>query len=165
MKKLENALIAATLINTIFQEYNPNELNSSGELVRSRIAKFIRQRSKSNKKLTLEVIMKVDKVWRVAINHFAKEKLAIEAKATITAIYNYFENELTKYAKVTDAHIEKFMINGTDNFEAEKNSDIIVDFMAKELGIEKKKSAFAGKFAILKGNLITDGKEIKKEFL
>ena len=165
MDKLEKSLIAATLINTIFHEYNSGELNSSGEIVRHRIARLMRQRAKTNKKLFLEVIKKTDIVWKDAINHFAKEKMKIEAKTTIMAFYNYFNMELERFANITDKHIEKMMINSVSDVEAEHNSDIVVDYIVQKLGIEKKRSAFGGKFLTLKNNMIIEGKKVDERFM
>lgn len=162
---LEKAIIASSLINTIFSEYVPGELNRSSELVRSRIAKFMRKRSKSNKAIFLDCIMTTDKAWRETISHFAKDKIKIEAKSTIAFIYNQFSSELEKFANVQDKHIEKMMIDTTSDYEAEINSDKIMEYLLSRIGIETKRSAFSGKKLILKGNIITDGKKLNPQFL
>ena len=144
MNSLEKALIGSSIINVIFQEYQSGELNSSSELVRKRIATFMRIRSKSNRKLFLQVIKKTDKAWKNTINHFVKQKLKIEAKATISAIYNYMQEDLEKFANIKEKDMEMFTIQMIDDVEAEKNSGIVVDYLMSELGLEKKKSLFAG---------------------
>ncbi len=164
MTNLEKALIGSSLINTIFHEYEVSELTSSGELVRKRIAKFMRQRGKSNRKIFIQAIKKTDKAWKKTINEFAKQKLSIEAKATIAAIYNYMPNDLENFANVQDKHIEQFMITAVDDYEAEKNSSVVIDYLMADLGIEKKKSLFAGKKFTIKNNLIIDGKQIAVGF-
>lgn len=164
MTDLEKALVSTSLINTLFQEYRAGELSNSGELVRKRVAKFMRQRSKSNRKLCLDVIKKCDKSWKRTVSHFTESKLKIEAKATISAIYNYMPKEIEKFANITDKHIENFMIISIDDYEAEKNSSIVVDYLMNDLGFEKKKSLFMGKRNILKNNLIIEGKQIKEGF-
>lgn len=164
MTDLEKSLIGASLINTIFMEYKQGELTNAGELVRKRIGKFMRQRGKTNRKICLSAIKKTDKAWRETINHFAKKELKIEAKSTIAAIYNYLPKEMEKFANIQDKHIEQFMILATDNFEAEKNSSTVVDYLMKEIGVEKKKSLFSGKKLTLKNNLIIEGNKIASGF-
>ena len=59
-----------------------------------------------------------------------------------------------------DKHIEKMLILATDDAEAEHNSDLVVDFIVEKLGLEKRKSAFKTRLAILKGNRIMEGKDV-----
>ena len=163
MGNLEKALIGASLMNTIlFTAYKPNELNKHGELIWSRVGKFLRSRSKKNKNLYVEAVMKTDKAWRKAIVEFANTK--IEAKTTLARIYDYFNEDIQKFAKISDEHLENFLVQATDDAEAEHNSGKIMDFLAKELDLEVKKSLFSGKKAIIKGNIITDGKQVKEGF-
>lgn len=165
MTNLTKAIISASLINTIFSEYVAGELNSSGELVRKKVAKFMRQRSKSNKKEFVSAIMITDKAWREAINYFADKKISIELKATIAAIYNFTPENNEKFIGLKDKHIEKMMIGATDNYEAEKNSDAVVKFIMERLGFKSKKSKFSGKRLIIANNLILEGKEVDNRFL
>ncbi len=145
-------------------EYSPNELNSSGELVRKRVAKFMRQRSKSNRKLCLDVIKKTDKSWRKTVKRFAKVELRIEAKSTIAAIFNYMPNELEHFANIQDKHIEQYMIPAVGDAEAERNSSTVIDYLMNDLGFEKKKSAFSGRKLTIKNNLIIDNIKIAEGF-
>ena len=161
---LEKALIGASLINTIFMEYGQGELSSSGELVRKRIGKFMRQRAKTNRKTLLNAIKTTDKAWRKTINHFANDRLSIEAKTTIAVIYKYLEKDLEKFANIKDKDMEMFSIQTTSDLEAEKNSTTIIDYLMNEIGIEKKKSLFSGKKLIIKNNLIVDGFKIAQGF-
>ena len=164
MTNLQKAIAAATLINTLFNEYKAGQLNSTGEKVRKKIAKFMRQRSKTNEADFIFSVKKTDEAWRKAINHFAKENMKIEAKTTITAIYNYFAPQMQKFLKLSEAQMEKFAIMGTDDAEAEANSSTVVDYLVEQMGIEKKKSAFAGKKLIIKNNLILERKQIAEGF-
>ena len=159
MENVEKSIIAASLIGTIFNEYEAGELNSSSELVKKRIGKYMRKRARTNKKILIESILKTDKAWQEAINHFKKANIRVEAKSTIRAIYNYFEDVLSKYANVRSEHIERMLIFATDDAEAEHNSDLVVDFIVEKLGLEKRKSAFKTRLAILKGNRIMEGKD------
>jgi len=159
MENVEKSIIASSLIGTIFNEYEAGELNSAGELVKKRIGKYMRKRAKTNNKIFAEAIQKTDNAWQEAINHFAKESLRIEAKSTIRAIYNYFEDVLDKYANVRSEHIERMMMFATDDAESEHNSDMVVDFIVDRLGLQKRKSSFKTRLAILKGNRILEGKD------
>jgi len=155
MNNIQKSISATSLIGTLFSNYKAGDLNSAGELVRKRAAKYMRQRRKTNKKYYFEAVMKTDKAWKDAVNHFADKNMRIEAKSTIRAIFNYFEEELA-YANIRSIHIENMMIHATDDAEAEHNSDIVIDFIIEKLGLEKRVSAFKTRFAILKGNKILE---------
>jgi len=159
MNNIEKSIIAASLIGTIFSQYEAGELNRAGEEVKKRIGKYMRKRAKSNRNEFGNAILNTDKAWQDAINHFVNDNVRIEAKSTIRAVYNYFSNELTKYANVSDKHIERMMINTTSDAEAEHNSDTVVDYIVEQLGFPKRKNAFHARLAILKGNRILEGKE------
>jgi len=161
MENVKKSITAASLIGAMFSMYSAGELNSSGELVRKRIRQYMSKRAKCNHKEYIEIVLKTDGVWQDAINHFAKEKLRIEAKSTIRAIYNYFEDVLSKYANIRSEHIEKLMINATDDAEAEHNSDMVVDYIVERLGLPKRKSAFKTRLAIMRGNRILEGKDAR----
>ncbi len=162
MNNLEKAMMGATLINTLFHEYKPGELAKSGEKIRGRIAKFIRQRSKSNQKMYVEVIMKADEAWRKTINEY--KTTSIESKSTIAKIYDYFGKELERFANVKDKDIELFTMQMTDDAEAEHNSRMVVDFLVQQMGIERRKSLFEGKRLQIKNELILEGKTVKDGF-
>ena len=164
MTNLQKAIAAATLINTLFNEYKAGELNSTGEKVRKKCAKFMRQRANSNRQDFLIAVKKTDDAWRNTIDHFLKENMKIEAKTTIAAIYNYFDSEMQKFLKLTEKQMEQFTIMSTSDAEAEANSSTVVDYLVEQMGFKKRKSAFAGKRLIIKGNLITDGKKIAEGF-
>jgi len=162
---LQKAISAASLMNTIFGEYQAGDLNKSSELVRKRVAKFMRQRNKTNRNEFMEVIKKTDEAWRMTINHFADKKLKIEAKTTISSIYRKFEKEMNRFVNINDKHIEKFAIGATDDAEAEMNSDTVVDYIAGLLGVENERSAFAGKRLAIVNNMILSGEKIDDKFL
>ena len=158
MNNIEKSIAAASLIGTLFNEYEAGTLNRAGEEVKKKIGKYMRKRAKSNPKDFQNSIKLTDKAWQNAINHFAKDNLRIESKSTIRAIYNYFSKELSKYAKVSDKNIERMMINATDDAEAEHNSDLVVDYIVEQLGLPKRESLFHTRFQILKENRIIEGK-------
>ena len=164
MTNLQKAIAASTLMNTLFNEYKAGELNSTGEKVRKKCAKFMRQRANSNRQDFLLAVKKTDEAWRNTINHFAKENMKIEAKTTIAAIYNYFDPEMQKFLKLTEKQMEQFTIITTDDAEAESNSITVIDYLVEQMGFEKRKSAFAGKKLTIVNNLILDGKKIAEGF-
>ena len=73
MENVEKSIIASSLIGTMFNEYEAGELNNTSELVKKRIGKYMRKRARTNSKLYIESVLKTDKVWQEAINHFAKQ--------------------------------------------------------------------------------------------
>ncbi len=164
MTNLQKAIAAATLINTLFNEYEAGALNSTGEKIRKKCAKFMRQRASINRQDFLTAVTATDKAWIATINHFIKEKMKIEAKTTIAAVYNYFASEMQKFLKLTEKQMEQFAIISTDDAEAEANSSTVIDYLVEEMGIEKNKSAFAGKKLIIKNNLILERKQIAEGF-
>ena len=161
---LEKSLIAASLINTLFYSYEQGELNKSGELIRKRVSKLMRARSKSNNQLLMNAIKTTDEAWRATINHFAKANTPIEAKSTISAIYDYFSEDLKRFASITEKHMENFSINSTCNVQASRNSKMVIDYLIVEMGMEKRVSLFKGKKLLLRGNMVTDGINIKEGF-
>lgn len=146
MTSKEKALLATTLMNTIFQEYKANELNRHGELIWSRCGRFLRSSVKNNRESFIEIVLKSDKAWRATINHYAAENMRIEAKSTIMAIFNYFEDDL-KHADIRNKHLEEWTKEMTPDAEAEHNSKTVIDYMAEQLGLPKLQSAFKTKFA------------------
>lgn len=155
MTSKQKALIATTLMNTIFQEYATGELNKHGELIWSRVGKFIRVNAKQNKALFLEVVNEADRAWRETIEHFTDKKIMIETKSTIMAIFNYFEADL-KQANIKNKHIEEWTKEMIDNAEAEHNSSIVIDYLVERLGMQKRKSIFKTKLTIIKMNRILE---------
>lgn len=89
MNKIQRSIAGVSLMHTLFQEYKAGELHSSGEIIRKRTAKYMRQRSKTNREEFIDAIMATDRAWRETIEHFVKDHVKIEAKSTIRAIYNY----------------------------------------------------------------------------
>lgn len=164
MTDLEKALTLSVCMDIMFKQYKAGELNKRGELVRSRNAKFLKSREKTNIKIFVSTMNNTLKKWNEIVNHFAEENMKIEAKATISAIFNYSPELFKRFANITDKHIESFMIISIDDYEAEKNSSIVVDYLMNDLGFEKKKSLFMGKRNILKNNLIIEGKTVKEGF-
>lgn len=159
MNNIQKSIIGTSLMHTLFQEYKAGELAKSGELVRKRVAKYMKSRAKTNQKDFVNAIACSDSAWRTTVLHFAKENVRIEAKSTIRAAYNYFEEELSKYANIREEHIEKFLIVGTDDAEAEHNSQMVIDFLVECLGMEKKKSVLKTRLDIIKQNRILEGKD------
>lgn len=158
MNNIQKSIIGASLMHTLFQEYKAGELAKSGELVRKRVAKYMKQRARTNQRDFIDAIKLSDKAWRKTVLHFAKENVKIEAKSTIRAIYDYFEQELSKYANIREEHIEKFLIVGTDDAEAEHNSQMVIDFLIECLGMEKRKSVFKTRLDIIKQNRILESR-------
>ncbi len=56
------------------------------------------------------------------------------------------------------------MTNLQKAITAATNSSTVVDYLVEEMGIEKRKSAFAGKKLTIVNNLILDGKKIAEGF-
>ena len=158
MNNIQKSIIGASLMHTLFQEYKAGELAKSGELVRKRVAKYMKQRARTNQRDFIDAIKFSDKAWRKTVLHFAKERKRIEAKSTIRAVYDYFQEELSKYANIREEHIEKFLIVGTNDAEAEHNSQIVIDFLIECLGMEKKKSALKSRLDMIKQNRILEGR-------
>jgi len=158
MTGVERSLAASFLIDSMFRTYKAGELNNAGELVRKRIAKYLRKRSVSNRETFSKVMKLTDDVWEDAKKYFDDKNITIEVKTVIMELFNYFEDELSKYANVREKHIEKFMIQATDNKDAEMNSYDVVEYLVQNLGLEKRVNPFHTKFATLKENWILERK-------
>ena len=165
MTHIQRSIIAATLMHTILQEYEVGEMNSTGQKVARKVRKYMQRRARISRKEFMEMLQLTDRAWRETINHFAKEKLKIEAKTTIACIYNNLQEECEKQIGIKEKLFEKFMIDMFDDPEAEHNSDKVVEYLLDVIGIKAKQSAFSGKRLTIANNLIVEGKDVDERFL
>lgn len=165
MTTVERAIIASSLMNTMFMYYRADEINKTAQTVRKKVSKYMRKRSKINRVEFLRVIKICDNAWKRTVDHFADDNIKIEAKATISAVYNNMNDVCVKQIGVREKLFEKFMICLTEDAEAEHNSDMVIEYFLKQIGLEPVKSSFTGKKLIIAGNIITDGKKIDDRFL
>ena len=162
MTKVQRAILAAQTIGVIMMEYKAGELNRHGELIKSRVSRFLKRESKRDSKQFFEVVQIADKAWRDTINHFKDKHLKIETKSTILAYFNYFEDDL-RLADIRNKHLEEWTKEMIEDAEIENNSYIVVDFMMSAAGIEKKDNGLKRRFTILNQNRIIEGKSDYKQ--
>lgn len=143
MTAVERAIIASSLMNTMFMYYDHTELNSTAQKVRRKVSQYMRNRKKSNPQEFLRIIELCDKTWRNTVDHFAEQNLKIEAKFTIASVYNNMQDVCISKIGIKENLFERFMVGATEDAEAEHNSDIIIEYFLNEIGIGVKKKSFA----------------------
>ena len=159
---LQNAIIAGSVLGSLFAEYDPKGTKKSMKIIRANLKKMMYVRARSNPKEFKEAIDLSDKIWRKTVNHFAdkKEPLAIEALSSIMRFYNLYSAPLQRFSSVSDKKIERLMIGANCDYEHENNSYMVIDYITDELseftGI-KRENKLKTKFAILKQNSILEG--------
>lgn len=128
---MQTAIIYASIIGTILNEYDHSEQTNAINQIRSDVRKLMSSRSKSNHKEWHEAVMLADEAWKKAINHFVKHKLSIEAIRAVANIYAAAPDELKKYANITQKKIDKLERSAKEGtgFQIENNSHIVSDYL------------------------------------
>lgn len=161
--KLQNAIIAGSIIGSLLSNYNPNETNKNLKQIRADIKKMMYRRSRSNKKEFVEAIAIADKAWSDTINHFTKinEQMPIEALNSVMRLYNLYAEPLKRFANISEKKMEKLMFKIEERVsqEHENNSfeaiDFLLDRLSESTGVNTDKG-LKTKLAIIKGNIITE---------
>lgn len=150
---LQRAMIMTSIIGSILSSYDPkvaSERKKSINILKQRTKKFMFRRSKSNKNEFSEAIKISDRVWRTSVDYFAENNISIEAVSIILALYNLYEDELSKYANIHNKQIEAYARNSNfSRADVEQNSyrvaDFIIDELAPYTGVQKRVLNLKGK--------------------
>lgn len=130
MNNLQIAIIYSSIIGTILSEFETS--NKTITILKKRIKKFMFSRSRTNKKDFLEAVRKGEEVWGDAINHFAKEKINIDAFSTIIAVWSSQAEILERFVHLSEKNIEKFsLLNSNDRLDAEMNGYKVAEYLTK----------------------------------
>lgn len=142
MNNLQTAIIYASIIGTILSEFETS--NKTITILKKRIKKFMFSRSRTNKKDFLEAVRKGEEVWGDAINHFAKEKISIDAFSTIIAVWSSQAELLARMVNLSEKRVEKFsMLNSNDRLDAELNGYKVAEYITGSIsnGADSKKES------------------------
>ena len=161
---LQNAIISGSIIGSILSNYDYKECRGALAKIRKDIKKMMFSRSRTNAKEFEEAIKIADNAWRDTINHFASmnKKMEIEALTSVSWLYNLYEEPLKRFANISQKKMElaTMKISEQTQLHHEQNSyetiDYLIERLSESTGI-KRESKLKTRFAILKGNLITDG--------
>jgi len=97
--KQKRSLILASIIGTLFACYDDKEKTKLHDELHARIGKGIRKQVKlyGEKRITQIAHDEGQVIWKSAVDHFAKDKITIEASSCILAIWNLDEKALSKH--------------------------------------------------------------------
>jgi len=146
----KRTLILASIIGTLFGNYDEDEKTKLHKELHARIGKGIRKTaSKYTRKIVEEVAHNDgNMIWKKAVDHFKKDKITIEASSCILAIWNLDEKALTKYYGLGAGKLGKWAKPSTrhDAVELEQNGNKVARFIFNEVNtlysieVEKKLS-------------------------
>jgi hypothetical protein len=122
LTEVQRCIIAVNIIGVILEEYNASEISAPIRNLKYKCEKFRDKQSgveqvvmvdKFKRKHIVPAIVNAkqydqymsmneigDRIWKESIDHFAKQKLKIDAVSLIESIYLFNENILTKHAKI-----------------------------------------------------------------
>lgn len=174
--EIQRCIIAVNIIGVILDEYDISEETAPIKNLKEKCAKFrdkqsgteekIVQRKKRGRVVSVglqRVIINSekhrqymdmntigDKIWNEAIDHFAKQKLKIDAVSLVESIYLFNENILNKYAKIKRDDIDAYRNeHHNDNSATVLNGTAVgghlMGLLSKEMGVE-----FNGKLRALR---------------
>jgi hypothetical protein len=112
-------------------------------VLRARIKKLMFARSRSNNKEFLEALKCADSAWRSSMSYFVKDKLQIDAVATVVKLHNLYEEPLSKYANINEKQIEAFArdmekeITLKIEMDSYRVAEYLLDELSKFSGIER----------------------------
>lgn len=171
--EIQRCIVAVNIIWVILEEYNISEETAPIKRLKEKCAKFahkqsgteyVRTRDQCTKQIiTVPSIANAkkykqyvdmntigDKIWNESIDHFAKQKLKIDAVSLVESIYLFNENILNKHAKIKCEDIDAYR-----NEQHNENSATVLNgtavgghlmgMLSKEMGIE-----FNGKLRALR---------------
>lgn len=140
MTNLQTAIIYASAIGSILNEWSAKESTRAILDLRGQIKKFMYKRSRSNQKEFLEAIKIGDKAWTATIDQFKDSDIKIEAASTIIALWSAQADSMARFANLTQKRVDRFamMLDGSNSLEVEQNAytvaDALIENINKEIG-------------------------------
>jgi hypothetical protein len=100
-----------------------------------------------------------DKIWKTALDRYAKQSLTIEAVALIKAVYDFAPEILAKHAHISQKKITDYLNESKDGDARFKTQGAVVggylvELLAKEMGIK-----INGRLGALKNKVQNEIKE------
>lgn len=162
LTEIERAIIVMNLIGVILEEYKSEESTKAIKTLKEKCKRFSRRQSGTEERIVRNKIgqkvpavlivdakrhkryinasMIGDKIWRETIEHFAKQKLKIDAVALIEAVYLMNENIILKHTTIKRDDIDAYRFeNDMVDEETYRNGTAIgghiMGLMMREAGV------------------------------
>ena len=149
LTNIQIALVTANVISRLMHGYSIEEQPKSMKNVMSKIGKFMRKRTRINRKEFLDAMKIEHEVWH-------KTTASLEADVplyvvhSVIGIYSYYENNLSKHTHLSQKLMETFSAihsgEQSSMLELEKNDNILVnlfvDNFSEYSGVYRKKALF-----------------------
>lgn len=131
--KQKRSLILASIIGTLFNCYDDDEKTKLHNELHSRIGKGIRKQVKlyGTKCITQVSHDEGQSIWKSAVDHFAEQKITIEASSCILSLVNLDEKSLSKHYGLSAGKLGQWAkpSRRNDRIELEKNSNAVAKFV------------------------------------
>lgn len=129
----KRTLILASIIGTIFSNYEEDEKTKLHKEIHVRIGKGIRKQVKLHSKEEVVVVAhhEGNDIWRKAVDHFAERQVTIEASSCILSIVNLDEKALSKHYGLGAGALAKWAkpCRRSDALELEKAGNEVAKYI------------------------------------
>ena len=174
LNNLEQTIVLAHVMRRILSNFKPHERTKNLEVLTMRLRKFLIKRERTNIKSFIFATEFERVLWLNVTDKYDKHT-KILALDFVCSLYDYFKDNLSKFADVNEKLMEKISLLATDiecssqeAYEMEQNDDDLlstfITLFEPHSGVSLKKSLFAGKKLTIKNNLIIEGKKIASGF-
>lgn len=163
LTEIERTIIAITIIGVILDEYSDEEITAPIKTLKEKCKRFSRKQSGTEERIVrnkkgqrvpavlivdakrhkryINASMIGDKIWRETIEHFAKQKLKIDAVTLIEAVYLMNENIILKHTTIKREDIDAYRFeNDRVDEETYRNGTAIgghlMGLMMREAGVQ-----------------------------
>lgn len=135
MKNLQIAIVYASAIGSILNEWSAKESTRAILELRGQIKKFMFKRSRTNEKEFMAAIKVGDKAWQATIDQFKDANIKIEAVSTVVALWSGQADNLARFANLTQKRVDRFalMNDGAHDVEVEMNAYLVADALIKNI--------------------------------
>lgn len=119
---LQKAILYASILGSILNEYTYQESNKAIFEIKAKIAKFMKQRKRTNPKDYITAVMHGKEVWHKAME--ATENARVTGVHLVMAIWETEEQLLARMANLSEKRMNKFgnLDDGKHELEAEENA-------------------------------------------
>lgn len=163
LTEIERTIIAVNIIGVILEEYEEHEVSKAIQTLKDKCKNFSRKQSGTEERIVrnkngqrvpavlivdakrhkryIDASMIGDKIWRETIDHFAKQKLKIDAVTLIEAVYLMNENIILKHTTIKRDDIDAYRFeNDMVDEETYRNGTAIgghiMGLMMREAGVQ-----------------------------
>lgn len=170
MTAIQQTIVLVSIIGTILSEYSDEESTPAIKELKRVCSRFMSAQSgikmfpfagakivrPTQHKRFFDTVMIGDKVWKKALDRYAKQSVTIDAVATVTAIYNFRPQLLAKHAHISSKRIEAYkMDNDKGDAKFQRQGAVIggyiIEILAEEMGIK-----INGRLGALKNKVQSD---------